>query len=66
MFAHTPKRIFQCRPLITAARRRKPPPSAETLAKVREMVGEDQLLFDHASRVIDEPYREVSGAPRGA
>jgi hypothetical protein len=44
------------------ARQGKAPPSPETLAKIREMTSEDQLLFDYVSRVFDNLHREVTGA----
>jgi hypothetical protein len=47
---------------VGTARRAKAPPSAETLAKIRAMVAEDQLLFDYVSAAFDALYREAAVA----
>jgi hypothetical protein len=47
---------------VGKVRQGKAPPSPETLAKIREMTSEDQLLFDYVSRVFDNLHREVTGA----
>jgi hypothetical protein len=54
---------------VGAARRAKAPPSAETFARIREMVAEDQLLFDYVSRAFDDLFRAAanhSPLPDGA
>jgi hypothetical protein len=45
---------------VGTARRGKAPPLAETLAKIREMVAEDQLLFDYVSRAFDDLFRAAT------
>ena len=42
---------------VGKARLEKAPPSRESLDKIREMVAEDQLLFDYVSKDFDEVYR---------
>jgi hypothetical protein len=41
---------------IGRTRQKKAPPSDETKAKIREMVSEDQKLFDYISRAFDDLY----------
>jgi hypothetical protein len=41
---------------VGRARQGKAPPSEETLAKIREMVPEDQRLFEYVSSVFDDVY----------
>jgi hypothetical protein len=48
---------------VGTARRAKTPPSAETLAKIRQMVGEDQLLFEYVSRAFDDVCRAATSGP---
>jgi hypothetical protein len=48
---------------VGRARQGKAPPSPETLAKIREMVSEDQLLFDYVSRAFDDLFRKASDDP---
>jgi len=43
---------------IGRARQGKVPPSEESLAKIREMVSEDQKLFDYVSKAFDDLYAE--------
>jgi hypothetical protein len=45
---------------VGKTRQRGAPPSPETLAKIRAMTAEDQLLYDYVSRVFDDLYREVT------
>ena len=43
---------------IGRARQDKAPPSEKSLAKIREMVSEDQRLFDYVSEAFDDVYNE--------
>ena len=43
---------------VGSARQRKVPPQEKTLAKIREMVSEDQRLFDYVSRAFDDIFQE--------
>jgi Sulfotransferase family len=43
---------------IGKARQGKQPPSEESLSKIREMVSEDQKLFDYVSKAFDDLYAE--------
>jgi hypothetical protein len=50
---------------IGRARQKKAPPSEETKAKIREMVSQDQQLFDYISRTFDDLYAiQSAGLPR--
>jgi hypothetical protein len=53
---------------VGVSRPGKAPPSSETLAKIRAMVAQDQLLFDYVSHAFDDLHREISaklGGGRG-
>jgi len=47
---------------VGKTRRASPPPSAETLVKIRDMVSEDQRLFDYVSAEFDALYRKAAVA----
>jgi hypothetical protein len=42
---------------VGQARRVRAPPSAQTVAKIRELVSQDQLLYDHVTREFDNLCR---------
>ncbi len=43
---------------VGRARQGKAPPSEKSLAKIKEMVSEDQRLFDYVSKAFDDLYAE--------
>jgi hypothetical protein len=51
---------------VGKTRQDKAPPSRESLAKIREMVVEDQLLFDYVSKGFDDLYRRYAATALSA
>jgi hypothetical protein len=51
---------------VGRARQGKEPPSSESLDKIREMVAEDQQLFDYVSAAFDDLYRRYAAGAPGA